>query len=139
LTKMGAEWDLRLGLHLQLPISIEIGYVGSTHPTNEILGPLAGNANILSNGIEGLVRYDFHLHSPVFPFVFGGVGWDHWSLGGGSQSNPAAIEGSDNTMAIPFGAGVAYPIARHWDLDGRFTYRATLLDELLQTNAAGQP
>src|SRR5215468_6134700 len=29
LTKLGMEWELRLGLHLNLPIGIEIGYVRS--------------------------------------------------------------------------------------------------------------
>jgi opacity protein-like surface antigen len=139
LTKLGAEWDVRLGLHLNVPIGVEIGYVGSTHPVNNVLAPLAGANDLVSNGVEGLARYDFRLQSRLEPFVFGGVGIDHWSLSGGAQSNPAAIEGSDNTLAIPFGGGVAYPLAQHWDVDGRFTYRAQLLDEMLTTNAAGQP
>ena len=139
LTKLGAEWDLRLGLRVNAPIAVEIGYVGTTHPVNNVLGPLSGGGDITSNGVEGLARYDFRLRSQLEPFVFGGVGIDHWSLSGGAQSNPAAIEGSDNTLAIPFGGGVAYPLAQHWDLDGRFTYRAQLLDEMLRTNAAGQP
>jgi opacity protein-like surface antigen len=140
LTKLGAEWDLRLGMNLNLPISLEFAYVGSTHPTNDVMGPLAGGASFLANGVEGLVRYDFTLRLRLSPFLFGGAGWDHWSLGGGgARSNPLAVEGSDNTMTIPFGGGVEYPITDHWDVDGRFTYRTTLLDELLQTNGAGQP
>jgi len=140
LTKLGATLDIHLGLHFaELPISAEVGYVASTHPTNDIMGPLAGNASINSNGLEGLVRYNFRLRAPVSPYVFGGVGWDHWSLGGGAQSNPLAIQGDDNTAVFPFGGGVEYPFARHWDVESRFTYRTTILDDMLLTNAAGQP
>jgi opacity protein-like surface antigen len=140
LTKLGVEWDLKLRLHFNLPISVEVGYVGQTHPTNDVGGPLMGNASILANGLESLARYSFRLRVPwASPFVFGGFGWDHWSLSGGSQANPAAVQGSNNTAVFPWGGGVDFAVAQHWDLDGRFTYRTTILDELITTNAAGQP
>jgi opacity protein-like surface antigen len=139
LTKLGAEWDLRLGLRTSAPFGVEIGYVGTTHPVNNVMAPLTGGGDITSNGIEGLARFNFTLHSRWEPFAFAGVGIDHWSLSGATNPNPEAIKGSDNSLAIPFGAGVNYPLAQHWDLDGRFTYRAQLLDEMLRTNAVGQP
>jgi hypothetical protein len=140
LTKLGAEWEVRTGLNLGMPFKLEGGYVGSTHPINNVLSPFApGGPSIRSNGLEVLANYEFASRFRAKPFVFGGFGWDHWNLSGGAQNNPMAIKGSDDTLAFPFGAGVRVPVATHWDLDGRFTYRGQLLDDMLQTNSAGQP
>lgn len=140
LTKMGATWQVHSGVRLLRPLRIQAGYIGSTHPINNVLAPFApGGSNILSNGLEALVDYTFPVHFIVKPFVFAGVGWDHWSLSGGAQNDPLAIKGSDDSLAIPGGAGVRTSVTRNWELDGRFTYRGELLDDMLLTNSAGQP
>ena len=141
LTKLGATWDVRAGVYLQIPVKLEVAYEGSTHPTNEKLAPFVpGGPSIRSNGLNALALWEppFRLRV-IHPFVFGGFGWDHWSLSGGGINDPTAIKGSDDTAVFPFGGGLRVPLLAKWELDSRFTYRATILDDLLQTNSLGQP
>ena len=141
LTKLGAEWDVRVGVHLPIPFKFEVAYEGSTHPTNEMLATFApGGPSLRSNGLTGNVSYELPLPWRVVrPFAHVGFGWDHWSLSGGGQNDPLAIKGSDDTAVFPFGGGLRFPFLARWEVDGRFTYRATILDDMLLTNSAGQP
>jgi hypothetical protein len=113
-------------------------YEGTIHPSNNVLGPLMDSGSLTSNGLEGLAIFDFPVTWPVQPFIFGGVGWDHWSLSGAAVHDPLAVRGTDNTMVIPFGGGIGWELMDHFTLDGRFTYRAEVLDDMLTTNGLGQ-
>jgi hypothetical protein len=141
LTKIGVAWDVRLGLSpLPIwPVELEIGYVGTDHPSNNVLGPFMSGGSIMSNGLEGVAKLRVRFRSILEPYGFAGVGWDHWGLSGAGQFDSRAIRGSDNTVVIPWGGGARVDLAHNWNVDGRFTYRSQLLDDLLLTSGAGVP
>src|SRR5690242_14835681 len=52
LTRVGAEWDLRLRLRSRLPIALELGYVGTSNAVNHVLAADAPEATIIGHGVE---------------------------------------------------------------------------------------
>jgi opacity protein-like surface antigen len=140
LTKLGAIWDVRALLGENTPVGVELAYVGTAHGLNNVMQRFAADGTILSNAFEGAVRFQVPAAlSAIRPFLLVGVGWNQFELVSESFRDPSAIKNSDDTLVLPFGAGVQLDLATHLTLDGRFTYRAMLEERFLYTSASGLP
>jgi hypothetical protein len=130
LTNVGGYWDVRAVMGTRAPLALEVAYVGNAQ---DIKAPgLDPNAALLGNGAEADLRLQAPLVTPagllVEPFVFGGGGWQHYSVVNDS-TNTSVVHESNDVATVPFGAGIAMGW-RGLMLDARFTYRETFNDNL---------
>ena len=127
-TNPGGAWNVRLAAGTRQFVGLEAAYVGGARGV-QLLGAPA-DTNLINNGLEGALRVNVPIVmglSLLEPFVFGGLGWQHYSLS--RTFATADLTGSDDVMTVPFGGGlmVAY---RRFMLDARFTWRATYGNDL---------
>jgi hypothetical protein len=109
-------------------IGLEAAYVGGARSI-QLLG-VPTNTNLVNNGVEGVVRVNVPIvmgPSLLEPFVFGGVGWQHYSVT--KTVSTADLTASDDVMTVPFGGGVMVAYRRLM-LDARVTWRETYNNDL---------
>jgi hypothetical protein len=129
-TDVGGAWNLRLSIGTRSIVGLEGAYVGTAQQMNPVVG-LDPDSVLVGNGAEGALRINAPLVIPgglVEPFVFGGVGWTHFSVVNDSF-NTSFIRENDNILTIPFGGGLAASY-RGFMADARFTYRLAYDDEM---------
>lgn len=132
-TQTGASWDARMTFGSRLPIALEAAYIGSAQNI-EALG-LSTSSVLLGNGAEGTLRINI-TRSRVQPYLFGGVGWTHYSLTN-SQTNTSSVLTKDDVGTVPLGAGLSARLGGFFILDIRGTYRATFGGDMFQGLAVG--
>jgi hypothetical protein len=126
----GGFWDARLVVGTRGFVGGEAAYVGSARGMNA--AGVDSGAALLGNGAEAVLR----LNAPIInrgalfePFLFGGIGWTHYSLIN-AGTNTSNVASADNVGTIPFGLGMA--IAYHGFIaDARLTYRPTFDNQLV--------
>jgi hypothetical protein len=94
------------------------------------IGASQGNT-LVRNGFQGLIRGQLPVPMGVAflePYVFGGMGWDHYSFTNNLPVN-ASVTANDNVLTVPAGGGVSVGY-RGFIFDARFTYRPTFFDSL---------
>jgi hypothetical protein len=142
LTKVGGMWDVRLLIGESTAIAGEIAYVGTANGVNNVMAQFASNGTILGSALEGVLRLQTPpgvFSIPVRPFLFYGLGWNHFSLVSETFRNPLAIQNNDDALVMPFGAGIQIDLGAHVAVDTRFTYRAMYGEDLLHTSDSGVP
>lgn len=138
---LGGLWDVHATFGTYLPIALELDYVGAaTH----IASPIAPvSSTLVSTTFEGDVRVNIMPHALWNPYVFVGLGWQHFSIDNSSFSlSDTGIKTSDDVMDVPVGAGVMYRMGS-WLANVRGTFRSTQNSNLileaptLQTRGSG--
>lgn len=125
-TDLAGMWEARLVVGTRLPVAVEVAYVGSAQSL-DALG-VEDDAVLLSNGIEGNLRFNFAWEN-LQPYVFGGAAYRHYYIDD-TEFNTSAISDSDNIFEIPAGVGLAYRVERAiFDLRG--TYRFAFDEDLV--------
>lgn len=127
-TDAGGSWDARLAAGTRQFIGLEAAYVGGARGVQLLGAPT--NTNLVNNGLEGVVRVNVPVvmgPSLLEPFVFGGVGWQHYSLS--KTVSTADLTASDDVMTVPFGGGVMFAY-RQLMLDARVSWRETYNNDL---------
>jgi hypothetical protein len=128
-TSTAGFWDVRVAAGTRQWVGLEAAYVGAAQ-TIRGLG-LTQQGTLLRNGAEGALRVNAPLTvraALVEPYVFGGVGWNHYSIS--SASPTASLRASDDVLTVPCGAGLSAGY-RGVLVDARFTYRPTFREGLL--------
>ncbi len=132
-TGVQGTWEARLYAGLNQQIGLEVAYVGRAGNLTPFLAPNL-NSTLVGNGVEGVARFNVFKDMVVQPYAIIGIGWIHWSA---SDVNIAdfGVADSDDTLEVPLGAGASW--LGPWGLlvDARFTFRATLNDNLVIAQA----
>lgn len=102
-TGTAGTWAVRATLGTKTPIGFEGSYIGSAQSINAL--GIDRDAMLVSNGVQGALRLNAVIGSPITPFVFGGVAWSHYDLTN-TATNTSAISGSDNLLEVPVGLGI---------------------------------
>ena len=102
-TGTAGTWAVRATLGTKTPLGFEGSYIGSAQNISAL--GIDNDAMLVSNGVQGALRLNAVVGSPVTPFVFGGVAWSHYDLTN-TATNTSAISGSDDLLEIPVGLGV---------------------------------
>jgi hypothetical protein len=133
-TGTAGSWDLRAVAGTRSFVAVEAAYVGAAQSIRGI--GLQSDARLVRNGVEGVLR----LQAPIAlrvallePYVFGGVGWNHYTL----TNTPLAtadVKSSDDVLTVPAGAGFSAGY-RGFMADVRFTYRPTFRQTLFTGTA----
>jgi hypothetical protein len=122
-TSTAGMWNVRVSYGTRVYMGVEGAYLGAAGPING-LGPGA-QSTLVRNGVEGTLRMNAPLMSRVAlvePYIFGGVGWDHYSVSTTSVST--SLDAGDDVVTAPVGLGFDFTY-RGLVADGRFCYRAT--------------
>jgi len=128
-SSVGGLWDLRVTMGSHIPIGLDVSYVGSSQTINAQLGSNSGT--LLGTAVEGALRWNILPHSPLNPYLFGGVGWQRYDITGAAFAlSDAGIRDSDNLINFPAGAGLSYRDAG-FIADIRGTYRWTTDNQLI--------
>ena len=118
LTDPGGSWTARAVIGTRSHIAAEAAYVGSAQAL-DVLG-VDDRANLMSNGVEGLVRLNI-LTGAVQPYVGAGYTWRHYRVAN-SSVNTSSVADRGNVSEIPVAAGLAYRF-RPFVVDARFNLR----------------
>lgn len=128
---VGGGWEARLAFGTRSIIGVEAAYTGTAQNVNAL--GLDNSAVLISNGVEGDVRFNLVGYMNIVPYVFGGAGWRRYDVTN-AAFNVSDVRNSDDVFEIPFGAGVGY--AYHGFLfDVRGTVRPTFDNQLFGKNA----
>lgn len=115
ITDPGGSWTARAVVGTRSHLAFEGAYVGSAQALDAI--GVADKANMMSNGIEGLVRVNI-LTGALQPYVGAGYTWRHYRITN-SSFNLSSVADRGNVSEIPVAAGLAYRF-RPFVLDTRF-------------------
>jgi hypothetical protein len=136
-TNPGGYWDVRGVLGTRSIIGAEAAYHGSAQDIDAV--GLDEGAWLMSNGLEGALRLQAPIPAGdsalIQPYAFGGVGAQFYQLVN-EGTNTSSVEDGDVVMDVPVGVGLAAGIGGA-TLDGRFTYRHTMGNELLGDDLYG--
>jgi hypothetical protein len=133
LTTVGGSWEARVAIGTQLPIGLEIGYLGTAQGL-DVIG-LDDDAILLGNGAEAVARFNVIAEAPVQPYAFGGAGLRHYRITN-TDENLSNLADSDNVFEVPVGAGVSFRVVEGLLLDVRGTYRFAFDDDLTAPDLA---
>jgi hypothetical protein len=123
----GPSWDARLTLGTRTIIGLDMAYLGAAQKLK--INGLSSDAGLLSNGAEA----DLRLQLPTGiarPYIFGGIGWTHYSLHN-SSTGTTGILGGDDVGTVPMGVGLAIGKPNSIAFDIRATARVAFDDQLL--------
>jgi len=126
-TEPGGSWETRVTAGTREWVALEAAYVGSAQSINAL--GLGNNARLIGNGAEGDLRVNL-TRQMVQPYLFGGLGWDHYQLNM-SGSNTSSLRDKDDVLTVPFGVGLSLRVARSLLFDLRGTARAAFYDDLM--------
>jgi hypothetical protein len=128
----GANWDVRGVFGTRALVGVEGAYIGNVYEIEEpgdstmLYGnglELSGRLNLMRNGMDDR-------RAGLQPYALAGVAWKNYQLSGDVAT--AAVDDEDNAFEIPVGAGLAYYFENGIMLDGRFAYRFSFWDNLIQ-------
>lgn len=99
----GGSWSARLELGTRSYLGGEVGYVGSAQQLEGFSGT---DALLVSNGVEGLLRWNI-LTGAIQPYLGAGLGWKDYRLRNTSVTF-ADITPQANFAHVPTAAGIAF-------------------------------
>lgn len=115
---------LRVSIGTQIPIGLELSYLGMAGHINTIDG--LPNGTLVGTTFEGVVRYNILPHNLVTPYIFAGLGWQHYGVWNVQFArSDTGLSSSDNVMSVPSGVGFMMHDRSGLSLDLRGTFRAT--------------
>jgi hypothetical protein len=131
-TGIGGVWAVRAAAGTRRHLGAEVTYVGTAQGLHGF--GLTDSRTLLSNGVEATVRVSAQINLTSYgvmaqPFVFGGLGWAHYSIAS-KPADAASLAATDDVITAPFGGGIA-AAWRHMFFEVRFTYRPTFHQNLL--------
>ncbi len=119
---VGGMWSVRGALGTHVPLALELAYMGSATPIDTEFG--RADALMLGTAVEAAVRYNIAPRRTWSPYLFGGIGWQRYSIDDTAfQLSDVGIGNRDDLLVMPIGVGFAYrtgPIVT----DMRGTFRA---------------
>jgi hypothetical protein len=100
---LGPEWAARFNLGTRSYLGAEAAYVGSTQ---HIEGLAATNGQLLSNGLEGLVRLNLSTRA-IQPYLGAGLGWRRYQVINQTGFASSDVLNRTDVGDVPVAAGVA--------------------------------
>jgi outer membrane protein OmpA-like peptidoglycan-associated protein len=131
LADTGGSWDVRLTLGTRLPLGLDVAYVGSAQSLTAT--GFSSNAYILGNGAEADLRLQWP-KGMLRPFVFGGVGWTHYSVERSTVVGTGLTRRTDDIGTVPLGLGLAVGMPMGVMFEVRLTERLAFDDQLFRTS-----
>lgn len=115
-------WNFRATIGTHIPIGLDLSYVGTAQDVNTFSG--ANNGTLIGSAAEGMLRWNILPHYVVNPYLFGGVGWQHYDVTNVKFATAdTGMKTSDNVFEVPMGAGLALRDMSGFTFDLRGAFR----------------
>lgn len=130
-------WDVRALVGTHSPIGVEASYIGSAGTVRTLTGSEDGT--LVGTTFEATARWNILPHMTWNPFVFAGVGWQHYGVQNMSlATSDTGLDQSDNLLEIPMGAGVSFRDPNSgFTFEVRSTFRAAVANATLVAEPNG--
>lgn len=123
-------WNARLTIGTHIPLGLDLSYVGTAQDVNTFSG--ANNGTLIGSAAEGMLRWNLLPHYVVNPYLFGGVGWQHYDVTNVKFATAdTGMKTSDNVFEVPMGAGIALRDMSGFTFDLRGAFRWVDTTDLL--------
>jgi OmpA-OmpF porin, OOP family len=83
------------------------------------------SGDIANLGVMLNLLYDIHTDSSWIPYIGGGIGYGHVDMNNITQNGVVAIDGTDDTFAYQFKAGIAYQFNPSMAVTAGYRFYAT--------------
>lgn len=104
---VGGLWGLRVTIGSHIPLGLDLSYAGTATNINGLPGGQSGT--LIGTNVEGALRFNMLPHSPLTPYIFGGVGWQRYDVTETSVSlSDSGMNDHDNLLQFPVGGGFSY-------------------------------
>ena len=129
-------WDARVSIGTHVPIGLDLSYVGTAADLTTFDG--AANGTLIGTAAEAALRFNLMPHYLVDPYLFAGVGWQHYDVTNMKFATAdTGIQRSDDLAEFPMGAGISYRDLSGWMVDVRGTFRAATSSTLVLDPRSG--
>jgi hypothetical protein len=123
-SNVGGLWDVRASIGTHIPIGLDLTYLGTAANVNTINGQ--ANGTLIGTTTEAALRWNILPHNDLTPYIFGGVGWQHYDVRDMKfAQSDTGMKSSDNVAEFPMGAGLSLRDVSGFTADLRGTFRAT--------------
>jgi len=130
---VGGLWDARVSIGTHVPLGFDVSYVGSATTINSLTG--TGSGTLVGTTVEGALRWNVLPHAPLTPYLFAGLGWQHYDLTNVSTTFTSSnVAASDNFLEVPMGAGLSLRNMSGFSFDLRGTFRAAATQSTMVIN-----
>jgi hypothetical protein len=130
-SEIGGVWQFRTTIGSHVPIGVDLAYNGTAYDLQSLNG--VSSDTLIGTNFEGALRWNILPHYAFNPYIFGGVGWQHYDLNDNTLSRADdGIGSSDDLAVFPMGAGLSYRDASGFTGELRGTFRAAADSTFIQ-------
>jgi opacity protein-like surface antigen len=134
--KVQGTWNGLVSIGTHIPLGIDLSYVGTADDVRQFRGQ--SNGTLIGTAVEGALRLNLVPHYAVNPYIFGGVGWQHYDVHNMAFATAdTGMMGSDDEVEFPVGAGISFRDVSGWLLDLRGSYHAFPTSTLVRETNGG--
>lgn len=129
-SEIGGVWQFRTTIGSHVPIGLDLAYNGTAYDLQTFSG-IQTSDTLIGTNLEGALRWNILPHYMVNPYIFAGVGWQHYDLNDNTLSDQG-IETTDDLAVFPMGVGVSYRDPSGVTAELRGTFRAAADSSFIQ-------
>jgi hypothetical protein len=133
---VGGVWQFRSTIGSHIPIGVDLAYNGTAYDMQSF-GGVTTSETLIGTNLEGALRWNILPHYMINPYIFAGVGWQHYDLNDNTLADQG-IDTTDDLAVFPMGAGVGYRDPSGITAELRGTFRAAESTTGFLEDASGQ-
>jgi hypothetical protein len=121
-SEIGGVWQFRATIGSHTPLGVDLGYNGTAYDVQSFDGVTSDT--LIGTDLEAALRWNILPHYMFNPYIFGGVGWQHYDLNNNTLTRAdSGIGQTDDLAVVPMGAGIGWRDTSGLTADLRGTFR----------------
>jgi hypothetical protein len=130
-SEIGGVWQFRSTIGSHTPLGVDLAYNGTAYDVQDFSG--VASDTLIGTEFEGALRWNMLPHYAWNPYIFGGVGWQHYDLNDNVLTRAdSGIGSSDDIAVFPMGVGLAFRDDSGFTGELRGTFRAAASSSFIQ-------
>jgi hypothetical protein len=130
-SEVGGVWQFRSTIGSHTPLGVDLAYNGTAYDVQDFAGVTTDT--LVGTEFEGALRWNMLPHYAWNPYIFGGVGWQHYDLNDNTLTRAdSGIGSSDDLAVFPMGVGLAFRDTSGLTAEVRGTFRAAASSSFIQ-------
>jgi hypothetical protein len=130
-SEIGGVWQFRTTIGSHTPLGVDLAYNGTAYDVQDFSGVTSDT--LIGTNFEGALRWNILPHYAWNPYLFAGVGWQHYDLNDNTLTRAdSGIGSSDDLAVFPMGVGLAYRDSSGFTGEIRGTFRAAASSSFIE-------